>query len=94
MKKSGNSDRFKNEEMTITPVGYVRSKLKTPSLQAKEADLKLEKGLQQAAMEAKNIGSLVSELVITRRSDPPIMDKRSRTRGREPLMIITLFDWA
>ena len=50
--------------MTIKPVGYVRSELKTPSLKAKGEDIELEKGLQQAAMEAKTIRSLVSELVI------------------------------
>jgi tRNA (Thr-GGU) A37 N-methylase len=64
LKEAGHSDRFKNEEMIIKPIGYVRSKLKTPSLQAKWADLELKKGPQQAAMEAKNIRSLVSELVI------------------------------
>jgi len=50
--------------MTIKPVGYVRSELKTPSLKAMRKDIELEKGLQQAAMEAKTIRSLVSELVI------------------------------
>jgi tRNA-Thr(GGU) m(6)t(6)A37 methyltransferase TsaA len=50
--------------MTIKPVGYVRSELTTPILKAKGNDIKLEKGLQQAAMEAKAIRSLVSELVI------------------------------
>ncbi len=50
--------------MIIKPVGYVRSELKTPSLKAEGEDIELEKGLQQAAMEAKTIRSLVSELVI------------------------------
>lgn len=50
--------------MTIKPVGYVRSELKTPSLKAKGEDIELEKGLQQTAIEAKAIRSLVSELMI------------------------------
>lgn len=50
--------------MTIRPVGYVSSELKEPSLKAKREDIELEKGLQQAAVEAKIIRSLVSELVI------------------------------
>ncbi len=58
------SDGFINEEMTIKPVGYVRSELKTPNLKAKGRDIELEKGLQQAAIGAKTIRSLVSELVI------------------------------
>jgi tRNA-Thr(GGU) m(6)t(6)A37 methyltransferase TsaA len=58
------TNRFKREEMTIKAVGYVRSKLKIPSLKAKGEDIELEKGLQQAAMEAKTIRSLISELVI------------------------------
>jgi tRNA-Thr(GGU) m(6)t(6)A37 methyltransferase TsaA len=52
------------KEMIIRPVGYVSSELKEPSLKAKREDLELEKGLQQAAVEAKIIRSLVSELVI------------------------------
>ena len=64
MKEREDSDQFKSEEMTIKPVGYVRSELKTPSLKAKGEDIELEKGLQQAAKEAKTIRSLVSELVI------------------------------
>ena len=51
--------------MTIRPVGYVRSELKTPSLRAKGEDIELEKGLQQTAIEAKAVRSLVSELVIS-----------------------------
>jgi tRNA-Thr(GGU) m(6)t(6)A37 methyltransferase TsaA len=58
------SNRHDIEEMTIKPVGYVKSELKTPSLKAKGEDLELEKGLQLAAIEAKMIRSLVSELVI------------------------------
>ena len=58
------SDHFKDEEMIIRPVGYVRNELKTPSLKAKGEDIELEKGLRLAAMEAKTIRSLVSELVI------------------------------
>ena len=58
------SDRFKDEEMIIRPVGYVRSELKTPSLKAKGKDIELEKGLRLTAKEAKTIRSLVSELVI------------------------------
>ena len=50
--------------MTIKPVGYVRSELTTPSLKAKGEALELQKGLQKAAMEAKRIRTLVSELVI------------------------------
>lgn len=56
------SDQY--EEMTIRPVGYVRSELKSPSLKAGNNDIELEKGLQHAAEEAKRISSLVSELVI------------------------------
>ena len=58
------SDRFKDEELIIRPVGYVRSKLKTPSLKAKGKDIELKKGLRLTAKEAKTIHSLVSELVI------------------------------
>jgi tRNA-Thr(GGU) m(6)t(6)A37 methyltransferase TsaA len=58
------SNRDDIEEMTIKPVGYVKSDLKTPSLKAKGEDLELEKGLRMAAIEAKRIRSLVSELVI------------------------------
>lgn len=50
--------------MIIKPVGYVRNELKSPSLKAKRKDIELEKGLQQAAKEAKTIRSLISELVI------------------------------
>jgi tRNA-Thr(GGU) m(6)t(6)A37 methyltransferase TsaA len=50
--------------MTIKPVGYVRSELKTPSLKATGDDIELDKGLQQSATEVKTIRSLVSELVI------------------------------
>lgn len=50
--------------MIIRPVGYVRSKLKTPSLKAKGKDIELKKGLRLTAKEAKTIHSLVSELVI------------------------------
>jgi tRNA-Thr(GGU) m(6)t(6)A37 methyltransferase TsaA len=64
LKEKEDSDCFNNEEMSIRPVGYVRSELKTPSLKAKGKDIELEKGLQQAAIEAKTIRSLVSELVI------------------------------
>lgn len=55
--------------MVIKPIGYVRSELKTPSLKAKGEDIELEKGLQQAAAEAKTIRSLVSELVINPKFD-------------------------
>jgi tRNA-Thr(GGU) m(6)t(6)A37 methyltransferase TsaA len=58
------SERRKCEEMTIRPVGYVRSELKIPSLKAKGKNIELEKGLRLAAIEAKTIRSLVSELVI------------------------------
>ena len=64
MKEREDSDRFNDEEMIIKPVGYIRSKLKTPGLKAKGEDIELEQGLQQAAMEARTIRSLVSELVI------------------------------
>jgi tRNA-Thr(GGU) m(6)t(6)A37 methyltransferase TsaA len=64
LKEREDPDRFKREEMIIKPVGYVRSELKTPSLKAKREDIELEKGLQEAAMEAKTIRDLVSELVI------------------------------
>jgi tRNA-Thr(GGU) m(6)t(6)A37 methyltransferase TsaA len=64
LKEREDSDRFKIEEVTIKPVGYVVSELKNPSLKVKGEDLELEKGLQQAAIEAKTIRSLVSELVI------------------------------
>jgi tRNA-Thr(GGU) m(6)t(6)A37 methyltransferase TsaA len=59
-----NLDRYDYEEMTIRPVGYVKSELKSPSLKAGDDDIELEKGLQHAAVEAKRISSLVSELVI------------------------------
>ena len=58
------SDLFNAEEITIKPVGFVRSELKTPSLKAGEGDIELQKGIQQTAIEAKYIRSLVSELVI------------------------------
>lgn len=64
MKEMEGSDCFDDEVMTIKPVGYVRSELKTPSLKAKGEDIELEKGLQQAAIEAKYTRSLISELVI------------------------------
>lgn len=64
MRGRDKSDHYDGEEMIIKPVGYVKSELKTPSLKAKGEDLELDKGLQQAAMEAKRIRSLVSELVI------------------------------
>jgi tRNA-Thr(GGU) m(6)t(6)A37 methyltransferase TsaA len=57
-------DFLKLDEMTIKPVGYVKSKLKAPSLRAKGEDIELEKGLQHAALEAETIRSLVSEIVI------------------------------
>ena len=63
MKEEG-PDRFTDEALTIRPVGYVRSELKSPSLRAKGGDIELEEGLRQAATEAKYIRSLVSELVI------------------------------
>ena len=58
------SDYSERQKFTIKPVGYVRSELKSPSLKARGDDIELEKGLQQATMEAKTIRSLVSELVI------------------------------
>jgi tRNA-Thr(GGU) m(6)t(6)A37 methyltransferase TsaA len=64
MNETGNLDHYNNEEITIRPVGYIRSDLKTPSLKAKGKDIELEKSLQQAAKEAKAIRSLVSELII------------------------------
>ena len=64
MKEREDWGRLKNEEITIKPVGYVRSDLKTPSLKAGGEDIELEEELQQAAIEAKAIRSLVSELVI------------------------------
>ncbi|MBN1850590.1 MAG: SAM-dependent methyltransferase [Deltaproteobacteria bacterium] len=57
-------DFSKLAEMTIRPVGYVRSEIKAPSLRAKGEDIELDKELQQIAIEAKAIRSLVSELVI------------------------------
>jgi len=50
--------------MVITPVGYVQNEIKTPSLKANGEGLELKKGLHQAAMDAKNIRCLVSELII------------------------------
>jgi len=55
---------FQEKPMIINPVGYVRSELKTPSLRARDKDIELDTGLQQAAAEFKRIRSLVSELVI------------------------------
>jgi tRNA-Thr(GGU) m(6)t(6)A37 methyltransferase TsaA len=64
LKEREDSDHSERQEFTIKPVGYVRSELKIPSLKARGDDIELEKGLQQATMEAKTIRSLVSELVI------------------------------
>ena len=61
MKKSNG---FGYGEITIKPVGFVRSELRTPSLKANREDIELEHGLQQTAMEAKHIRSLMCELVI------------------------------
>lgn len=64
---SGKMEKSKRSgygEMTIKPVGFVRSELKDPSLKASQKDIELEQGLQQTAIEAKYIRSLVSELVI------------------------------
>jgi tRNA-Thr(GGU) m(6)t(6)A37 methyltransferase TsaA len=58
------SNGFGDFEMTIKPVGFVRSELKTPSLKANRADIELEQGLQQVAIEARYIRSLISELII------------------------------
>jgi tRNA-Thr(GGU) m(6)t(6)A37 methyltransferase TsaA len=59
-----NSDFFEHDEITIKPVGYVKSEIKAPSLRATGEDIELEKEIQQAAAEVKAIRSLVSELVI------------------------------
>lgn len=58
------SDLFNDEEITIKPVGFIRNELKTPSLKATGEDIELKQGLQQTAIEAKYIRSLVSKLVI------------------------------
>ncbi|MBN2061973.1 MAG: tRNA (N6-threonylcarbamoyladenosine(37)-N6)-methyltransferase TrmO [Deltaproteobacteria bacterium] len=58
-------DNFKYEEMILRPVGFVRSEIKAPSLKAKGKDIEIAKGLKMAASRAKNIRSLVSELVIS-----------------------------
>lgn len=58
------SNKFDDLEMTIKPVGFVRSELKTPSLKANRGDIELQQGLQQTARESKYIRSLISELVI------------------------------
>jgi tRNA-Thr(GGU) m(6)t(6)A37 methyltransferase TsaA len=58
------SNCFNNGEMIIKPVGFVRSEVKAPSLKANREDIELEQGLQQTAIEAKYIRSLISELVI------------------------------
>ncbi|MFZ7113132.1 MAG: SAM-dependent methyltransferase [Desulfatiglandales bacterium] len=60
----GDSARINHEEMTIRPVGYVRSELKNPSLKVKGEDIAPENALKQAAIEARAIRSLISELVI------------------------------
>jgi tRNA-Thr(GGU) m(6)t(6)A37 methyltransferase TsaA len=57
-------DFLKLDEITIKPVGYVKSEIKAPSLRATGEDIELAKELQQAAAEVKAIRSLVSELVI------------------------------
>jgi len=62
--KMEQSNRFEYGKITIKPVGFVRSELKTPSLKANQKDIELEQGLQQTAIEAKYIRSLISELVI------------------------------
>ena len=64
MKETRDSDHLNDEKMTITPVGYVQSELKAPSLKAKGEDIELDKGVRQAAAEASDLRSLVSELVI------------------------------
>ena len=58
------SVRFYDEEMIIKPVGYVRSELKSPSLKVKGEDIALENALKQAAIEARAIRTLISEVVI------------------------------
>ncbi len=58
------SNCFNNGEMIIKPVGFVQSEVKAPSLKANREDIELEQGLQQTAIEAKYIRSLISELVI------------------------------
>ena len=56
--------RFNKEEMTIKPVGFVRSELTAPSLTAHREDIEIEQGFRRTAIEANSIRSLISELVI------------------------------
>jgi tRNA-Thr(GGU) m(6)t(6)A37 methyltransferase TsaA len=62
--KMKESNGFECGEMTIRPVGFVRSELTTPSLKANQEDIQLEQGLQRTAIEAKYIRSLICELLI------------------------------
>ena len=64
MGKKERPDRQNNNEITIRPVGYIRSDFKTPSLKAKGEDIEREKGPEQTAKGIKAVRNLVSELII------------------------------
>jgi tRNA-Thr(GGU) m(6)t(6)A37 methyltransferase TsaA len=63
MGKKERPDRQNNKEITIRPVGYIRSDFKTPSLKAKGEDIERVKSPKQTAKEIK-ARDLVSELII------------------------------
>ena len=52
------------QNMTISPVGVIKSEIKTPGLKAGKEDLELEQGIKEATREAVRIRTLISELVI------------------------------
>ena len=58
------SDCLGVKEMIIRPVGFVKNDIKKPSLKAKGKDIEIDKGLQEVAVEAKRLDSIVSDLVI------------------------------
>ena len=64
MGKTEKSNRFDDRELVIKPVGFVKSKLKNPSLKANHAGIELEQGLREASTEIRYIRSLTCELVI------------------------------
>jgi len=51
-------------EIILKPVGHVRSELKAPSLVASSSDIKLKKNFDQTRKEAREIRTLISELII------------------------------
>jgi tRNA-Thr(GGU) m(6)t(6)A37 methyltransferase TsaA len=58
------TDTEKWPQMHLTPVGLVRSQIKTPMLQAGEADIELQERMEKVREHHQKVGRTVCELII------------------------------